>query len=93
MTLREALDAVRRAGGRIERDERGPVLRGCAVGPAVIDALKANREGLEAVLALRLLHGAMGFDPDEVLLIEQAILSGQVNEVRLIVPSPAGVSA
>jgi hypothetical protein len=93
LTLLEALDIVRAAGGRIERDPRGPVLRGCKVPPAVVEALKAQREGLEAVLALRQLHGAMGFDEADVLLIERALLSGQLAEVRLVMPSPAGVTA
>jgi hypothetical protein len=57
--------------------------------PDVRAALVAHKDQLKAVLRLREIHRAMGFDESDVRMIEEALLSGKVNEVT-IVPAPAG---
>jgi hypothetical protein len=91
MTLADAIEAVRQAGACLHLDDAGPVLRG-HVDDDVVATLRQHRERVVAVLRLRRLHEAMGFDADDVAMIEVALVSGKVGEV-VIVAGPGGLVA
>ena len=88
MTLAEAIEAVREAGAHLVLDDQGPLLRG-RVPADVVAVLRANRDRVAALLRLRELHRGMGLDAEDTLLVERAILSGQIENVLLVVKTPA----
>lgn len=93
MTLPEAITAVREAGAELVLGAQGqPRLRG-RVPAEVVAALRADRDRLAAVLALREVHAAMGLAPEDVAMIEEALLSGGINEIRIAVRAPDGAPA
>jgi hypothetical protein len=90
VTLAEAIEAVRAAGAVLLLDHDGaPKLRG-RVAPEVIEALRADKPRVAAVLKLRAVHVAMGLSPADVAMVEAALLSGAVSEVRIAALPPAG---
>jgi len=88
VTLAEAIEAVREAGAHLVLDDQGPLLRG-RVPADVVAVLRANRDRVAALLRLRELHRGMGLDAEDTLLVERAILSGQIENVLLVVKTPA----
>jgi hypothetical protein len=92
VTLQEALEAIGEAGAHLDVDEVGPILRG-RVPAAVVETLRANRDRVAAVLQLRDIHRAMGFDEADVEFIEKALLSGKVNEIRIVSRPPSEPAA
>jgi hypothetical protein len=59
-----------------------------AVRAQVVSILRAERES--AILRLREIHRAMGFSEEDVLFIEEALLSGKVLELRIASTPPDG---
>ena len=90
MTPSEALSAVADAGVVLAVNPLGQLTARPPgrLAPEVKAALSTHKGQLVALLRLRQVHRLMGFDAADVLLIERAILSGQVNQV-VIVAAPA----
>jgi hypothetical protein len=87
MTLVDALAEVRDAGGTLSLDGLGVVLR-ARVSADAVKVLRERRDQLVALLQLRELHQMMGFDEADVVMIENAIVGGEVHTVK-IVPEPS----
>lgn len=94
MTAAEVLDLTAMAGVSLAVGEAGALV--ARPGSAITDELRAGiretKDQLVAILKLRQVHRLMGFDETDVLMIEKALLSGQVNNV-VIVAAPAGTVA
>lgn len=89
MTMQEALAVVHQAGAHLALDEKGPVLRG-SVPAEVVEVLRAHRDRVAAILRLREVHRAMGLSEEDVLFMEEAMLSGRVSEIRIVARPPVG---
>ena len=94
MTGFEALSAVTEAGVVLAVNPSGQLTAHPPgrLAHEVKAALSTHKEQLVAILRLREVHRAMGFDDTDVLMIERALLSGQVNNV-VIVAAPQGTVA
>lgn len=91
MTLAQALEAVQAAGVLLTLDDQGPILRPAGRAPAVaVAVLREHRDRVAAVLRLRELHRGMGLSEEDVRFVEEALLSGRVSEVRIVVRGPEG---
>jgi RecA-family ATPase len=56
--------------------------------PELAAAITANRDRVLALLKLREIHRAMGFSEADVRMIESALLSGTVTEIRIAALPP-----
>ena len=91
MTLAEAFDAVQAAGVLLTLDDHGPILRPAGRAPRdAVEVLRTHRERVAAVLRLRELHREMGLSEEDIRFAEEALLSGTVDEVRIVVRGPEG---
>ena len=95
MTPVEALSAVTQAGVVLAVNPAGQ-LTACPPGrlaPEVKAALATHKAQLVAVYQLREVHRRMGFSEADVFMIEAALLSGAVSEIRIAVRPPDGAVA
>jgi hypothetical protein len=93
VTLPEAITAVRESGAELVLSPEGkPRLRG-SVPPEVVAALRRDRDRVAAILSLRVVHRGMGFSLEDVLFIEDALLSGRISEIRIAARPPEGTPA
>jgi hypothetical protein len=97
VTLRDALAAVEAAGAILTLGDDGrPRLLGRLRGqvdPGAVEVLRDHRERVSAILQLREVHRAMGLSAEHVTMVEEAMLSGRIAEVRIAARPPSGVSA
>ena len=56
-------------------------------------AIREHKDRLVAVLQLREVHRAMGLSEEDVLFVEDALLSGKVGEIRIVSRPPSGATA
>jgi hypothetical protein len=89
----EALAAAAEAGVRLGLDSQGRLVAEPAgrLPAEVREVVRSHKNGLKAALRLRTLHRSLGLAEDDIRLIEAALLSGQVAEVRIVTAPPSSV--
>lgn len=94
MTPVEAMAAAAEAGVALAVNPEGQLTANPPgrLAPEVKAVLVGHKDQLVAVLKLREVHRAMGFDEADVLMIERALLEGRVNTM-VIVPCTSKVPA
>jgi hypothetical protein len=97
VTPADVLAAAAQAGVVVELDAEGQLtVTVDAPGQLTAEIRQGFREHkgrLVAVLQLREIHRAMGFDDADVEFIEEALLSGRVAEICIVSRPPSGAAA
>jgi hypothetical protein len=90
MTAAEVLAAMREAGVElVPLDGDGILARPKAALTAELRAaIREHKERLIAIVRMREIHRAMGLAEADVLFVEQALLSGSISEIRIVVAAP-----
>jgi hypothetical protein len=92
MTAQEVLTETIRRGVHLIPDGTGLRARGL-LDDDLRQGIRANKDQLVAILKLRETHRAMGFSDEDVMFIEQALLSGRVQEIKVVVRASSAEAA
>ena len=86
MTAQEVLTLANRLGVALLPDEKDRLHAqpAAALTPGLREGIRANKARLVAILKLRDWHRRMGLPEEDVLFVEQALLSGKVKEIRVV---------